>query len=72
MFENEDEVVKLLLEKDDNFRRLFNKHSEFKQAINDANNGGASLDSKALGDMKKKKLLLKDQMAAIIGQHRSS
>jgi uncharacterized protein len=71
MFEYEQSVVDTLLTEDDGFRRLYDKHNELKQQIHEAHIGTLPLDDFTVEKMKKQKLLLKDQMAAIIKDYRS-
>lgn len=70
MFEHEQNIVNSLLEENDNFKRLYDKHGDLKQRVKDANLGTVPLDNIALENMKKEKLLLKDQMAHMIEDYR--
>ena len=70
MFEHEQNIVNSLLAENDNFKRLYNKHGDLKQRVKDANLGTVPLDNIALENMKKEKLLLKDQMAHMIEDYR--
>ena len=70
MFEHEQNIVNSLLEENDNFKRLYDKHGDLKQRVKDANLGTVPLDNIALENMKKEKLLLKDQMAHMIDDYR--
>lgn len=71
MFEYEQDIVECLLTEDDDFKRLYEKHSELKQKVQDANLGTQPMDDFTLEDLKKQKLLLKDLMAAKIATYRS-
>ena len=71
MFEYDQEIVECLLNEDDDFKRLYEKHSELKQKVTEANQGTRPLDDFTLEDLKKQKLLLKDRMAAKIAVYRS-
>lgn len=70
MFEHEQNIVNSLLAENDSFKRLYDKHGELKQRVKDANLGTVPLDNIALENMKKEKLLLKDQMAYMIEDYR--
>ncbi len=70
MFEHEQNIVDSLLAENDNFKRLYDKHGDLKQRVKDANLGTVPLDNIALENMKKEKLLLKDQMAYMIEDYR--
>lgn len=71
MFEYEQDIVECLLNEDEDFKRLYEKHSELKQKVKEANIGTRPLDDFSLEDLKKQKLLLKDQMAAKIATYRT-
>lgn len=66
MFEAEQKVVESLLVSDMSFKRLYDKYEHLKTDVDDANNGKTIVDDITLNEMKKTKLLLKDQMAKII------
>ena len=72
MFEHEQDIVDTLLSEDSNFQRLHSKHTELNRQVDEANTGAGapSLDERALEEMKKKKLQLRDQMAAIISEYK--
>ena len=72
MFEHDQKIVSKLLEENDQFKRLYDKHSALKKAVNDANTKNSSTDGLRLENMKKEKLLLKDQMARMIEEHRQA
>lgn len=66
MFEQEQEIVAALLADNRNFKRLYDKHCDLKQRVEQGHRGDLDLDDLALERLKKEKLLLKDQMAEII------
>ena len=70
MFEHDQNIVDSLLHENGDFKRLYDKHGELKQRVQDANLGTTPLDNMALEDMKKEKLLLKDRMAMLIENYR--
>ncbi|MBF0108952.1 MAG: YdcH family protein [Magnetococcales bacterium] len=63
MFEDQSELVQALLAKNETFRALHNEHQMLKQQIAEA---GRAMDQFALERLKKRKLMLKDQMATIL------
>ena len=72
MFEYDQDIVESLLNEDDDFKRLFEKHSKLKQQVTDANLGTEPLDDFSLENLKKEKLHLKDLMAAKIENYRQA
>ena len=66
MFENDQGTVDTLLSQNDEFRRLYDKHTVLKSQVQDANGGAISMEQLALEELKKEKLSLKDQMAMMI------
>jgi uncharacterized protein YdcH (DUF465 family) len=70
MFEHEKIIVDTLLTENNDFKRLYSKHHVLNSKVDDANHGSTPLDEYALENLKKEKLLLKDQMAGIIRDYR--
>ena len=70
--EFEKEIVDNLLKENDDFRRMYNKHDQLNRKVDNANHRAVSIDEFSLETLKKKKLLLKDRMAALIDSHRHS
>ncbi len=70
MFEQDQEIVESLLDKDRNFRRLYNKHCQLKSKVKEANEGFVGISDLDLEVLKKEKLLIKDRMAVIIEDYR--
>ena len=70
MFEQDQEIVESLLDKDRNFRRLYNKHCQLKSKVKEANEGFVGISDFDLEVLKKEKLLIKDRMAVIIEDYR--
>lgn len=60
------DVVNSLLQDNLEFKRLYEKHSQLKQRVKDANYGVLDIDDFDLENMKKEKLYIKDRMAHII------
>lgn len=72
MFEQDRAIVKVLLENSREFKRLYEKHTDLKKQVNEAQRGGApSIAIVELEKMKKRKLRLKDRMAQMIEAHRA-
>ena len=72
MFEHDQEIVNSLLNEDNDFKRLYEKHIQLKQRVMEANIGTQPMDDFALEKLKKEKLLLKDRMASIIETYRQA
>ena len=70
MFEQDQEIVESLLDKDRIFRRLYNKHCQLKSKVKEANQGFVGISDLDLEMLKKEKLLIKDRMAIIIEDYR--
>ncbi|MBF0283896.1 MAG: DUF465 domain-containing protein [Magnetococcales bacterium] len=66
MFENQQDVVKKLLESNPEFRELHDKHQDLNNKVHEATTGVVAIDSYSLEKMKKEKLMLKDRMASIL------
>ncbi|MFT4580518.1 MAG: hypothetical protein ACI915_001815 [Gammaproteobacteria bacterium] len=71
MFENEQITVDVLLSESSEFRRLYDKHTVLKSKVHDANGVARAMAQIELEELKKEKLSLKDQMAALIKDHES-
>lgn len=72
MFEYDQHIVNSLLSENNDFKRLYDKHDELKQRVDEANSGALPIDDFSLEKMKKEKLLLKDKMAMMIENYRRS
>ena len=70
MFEYDQQIVDMLLAESNDFQRLYQKHVELKQRVQDANLRSEPMDEFSLEKLKKEKLLLKDKMAVIIEDYR--
>ena len=66
MNREEQELVERLLHDDGHFKHLYDKHHDLKQRVAQAQRKDPLLDDLSLEQLKKEKLLLKDQMAEII------
>jgi uncharacterized protein YdcH (DUF465 family) len=70
MFEFDQEAVDALLVDSAKFRRLYDKYGALKTKVIDCNAKEVTLDAFDLETLKKEKLLLKDQMAAMIRDYK--
>ena len=70
MFESDQATVDSLLNHDVNFRRLYLKHADLNDEIDEVSAGERSMDQLALETLKKKKLQLADEMYALIKEKR--
>ncbi len=70
MFEYDNEIVESLLSENKDFERLYTKHSDLKQRVEQANTGVDSIDDLSLEQLKKEKLLVKDRLASLIEDYR--
>ena len=66
MFDYDQATVDKLLQADNGFRRLYNKHSVLNAKVDQAQAGKAAMDGNQLEVLKKEKLLLRDRMQAMI------
>lgn len=69
MTDNEQKTIESLLEGNDEFRELYDRHNELKSQVRDAELGHAPMDSMRLGELKREKLRAKDRMATLIAEH---
>jgi len=69
MFEHEMDIVAKLLEDNPQFKSLYDRHTQLKREVHDAETGAMAVDSLHLGTMKKEKLLAKDKMAVMIADY---
>ena len=70
MFEYDNEIVESLLSENKDFERLYAKHSQLKQRVDQANAGVEAIDYISLEQLKKEKLLVKDRLASLIEGYR--
>ena len=52
MFEHDQQVVNSLLNENKNFRRLYDKHSLLKRAVQEANQGHSNAEGLSLEELK--------------------
>jgi len=72
MFEDDQEIINLLLNENNDFRWLYDKHNSLKNTVKEANEGNVVIDQLSLEELKKEKLNLKDRMSLMIESHRHS
>jgi len=72
MFEFEKEIVDSLLNENQDFKRLYEKHSQLKRRVDNVHEGAEVMDDLSLETLKKEKLYLKDKMAALIEDYRQT
>ena len=70
MFEYDNTIVESLLSENKDFERLYSKHGDLKQRVEQANAGVDHIDELALERLKKEKLLVKDRLASLIEGYR--
>ena len=70
MFEYDNEIVESLLSENKDFERLYTKHNQLKQRVDQANAGVEAIDDISLEQLKKEKLLVKDRLASLIEGYR--
>ena len=72
MFEYDQDIVKNLLEENNEFKRLYDKHGKLKQKLEEVYKRIEVVDDTTLGELKKEKLHIKDKMATYIENYRHS
>lgn len=66
MFPEHRDLITALKGRDPHFSRLFQRHNELDQVIKNMETGSAPAGDMAIEQMKKEKLLLKDQIYVIL------
>lgn len=69
MFEFDQDTVTELLNDNEQFRRLYDKHHNLNEKVDEVTSGNAAMEQLELETLKKEKLLLRDRMQAIIAAH---
>ncbi len=72
MFENRQPELENLLKENEEFRRLFNHHQQLEKRVVAAENGTAPMEDLALNQLKREKLMAKDELTQIMEQHLAS
>ena len=70
MFSQDQDIVEKLLEENDKFKAMYQKHSELNNKVDKAGSGELPLSDDAVHDLKKQKLLLRDEMAEILTKYK--
>jgi len=66
------EEVSELKQNNAHFTKIFNDHNKLDQDIQDAEHGRIGMSDREIEIMKKKKLLLKDEMLQMILEHKKA
>jgi len=66
MFEHRVDQMEKLMKENTEFLRLFNHHQELDKRVTAAEVGAVPLDDRSLTQLKKKKLMAKDQLARMM------
>lgn len=71
MFEKEQSTVNELLNSDNSFRHLYDKHSSLNARVDEITSGDAPMDQLELETLKKEKLLLADRLQTMIQNYQA-
>ena len=66
MFEHHQDEMKRLMQENEEFLRLYNRHQELDKQVTAAEAGTAPMEDLALNRLKKEKLRAKDQLHRIM------
>ena len=66
MFERHQSMLKELINENDDFRRIYNRHQELDKQVTAAELGTAPMEDLALTRLKKEKLWIKDKLAVFM------
>jgi len=66
MFEHHQDLLEELIDKNEDFRRNYNRHQELDKRVTAAELGTAPMEDLALNQLKKEKLWLKDKLAVLM------
>ncbi len=66
MFEHRQKKMEKLMQENDDFRRIYNRHQELDKRVTAAELGTQPLDDLSLMKLKKEKLWIKDQLANLM------
>lgn len=66
MFEHSQDILEDLINKNEDFRRKYNRHQELDKQVTAAELGTAPMEDLALNRLKKEKLWIKDKLAMFI------
>ncbi len=66
MFEHRQEQMEKMIQENEDFLRVFNRHQELDKRVTAAEVGTAPMEDLALNQLKKEKLWAKDQLARMM------
>jgi uncharacterized protein YdcH (DUF465 family) len=66
MFEHRQEQMEKMMQENEDFLRVFNRHQELDKRVTAAEIGTAPMEDLALNQLKKEKLWAKDQLARMM------
>jgi len=66
MFEHRQEKMEKMIQENEDFLRVFNRHQELDKRVTAAEVGTAPMEDLALNQLKKEKLWAKDQLARMM------
>jgi uncharacterized protein YdcH (DUF465 family) len=66
MFEHHQSKLKELINENEDFRRIYNRHQELDKQVTEAELGTAPMEDLALTRLKKEKLWVKDKLAVFM------
>jgi len=70
MFENQNpDDVKAMIDRNDEFRRLYHRHKDLDKQVLEAENGRLPMDDMTLHSLKVEKLRAKDRLTTIWDSH---
>jgi len=68
MFSDQKSKMEQLIEENEDFRRIYNRHQELDKRVTAAELGTAPMEDLALNQLKKEKLWIKDKLATFMAQ----
>ena len=68
MFEHHQSKLKELINENEDFRRIYNRHQELDKQVTAAELGTAPMEDLALTRLKKEKLWIKDKLAVFMNE----
>jgi uncharacterized protein YdcH (DUF465 family) len=68
MFSNQKNTMEKLIEENEDFRRIYNRHQELDKRVTAAELGTAPMEDLALNQLKKEKLWIKDKLAVFMNE----
>jgi uncharacterized protein YdcH (DUF465 family) len=71
MFEHHQEEMEKLMQENEEFLRIYNRHQELDKRVTAAETGTAPMEDLALNQLKKEKLWAKDRLARIMNESRA-